>query len=245
MLRGEPFHSAMRLFCLVSIVYDGVKGHAEYCKELINCYGPEVMEPLKTLERAGLWKSKYDPSAGIGASAIAAAQTVMRGGKKKDPEAVIGKEWDNAKQCLKLVVPDVNLGDPVDIAYTFGGYAPVSVRIAEKALRTPHDKWMSLESSLSAIPGEMFAVTQVAFPPPSQTVFKTVMVFFVGGMTPAETSGVRFAGVCYNGDLPHGGVPVKLLIGATKKSGGARLVESLCEMPVNQVKAEGIRNHNS
>lgn len=58
MYRGEPFHSAMRLFCLVSIVFDGVKGHADFNKELICCYGPEIMEPLKTLERAGLWKSQ-------------------------------------------------------------------------------------------------------------------------------------------------------------------------------------------
>ena len=153
MYRHEPFHMTIRFFCLISIVFDGVKvpprpqippaeknrntsaaplslrlrlssldhdgrrltrhpqGHDKYSTELVNCYGPEYLLALKTLERIGLWKSKVDEEAGIGQAAIAVAHAALRGGKAAAKPPAIGAEWEAAKRCLDLVVPDQDMGE--------------------------------------------------------------------------------------------------------------------------------------
>ncbi len=68
------------------------------------------------------------------------------------------------KKAFRLLLDNVNDTDPTDIAYTYAGYAPLSIRLVEHALRTGSGEGSSketgLEEALKAIPGPAFDVVQ-------------------------------------------------------------------------------------
>jgi len=38
---------------------------------------------------------------------------------------------------LKLIVENINMSNPNDVAYVYSGYAPISIRLVEKAMSLP------------------------------------------------------------------------------------------------------------
>lgn len=62
------------------------------------------------------------------------------------------------------MLDNVNDTDPTDIAYTYAGYAPLSIRLVEHALRSgtgeSSGRETGLEEALKAIPGPAFDVVQ-------------------------------------------------------------------------------------
>jgi hypothetical protein len=62
------------------------------------------------------------------------------------------------------LLDSVNDTDPTDIAYTYAGYAPLSIRLVEHALRSStgesSSKELGLEEALKAIPGPAFDIVQ-------------------------------------------------------------------------------------
>jgi len=65
------------------------------------------------------------------------------------------------KKAFRLLLDNVNDTDPSDIAYTYAGYAPLSIRLVEHALRSEGgSKETGLEEALKAIAGPAFDILQ-------------------------------------------------------------------------------------
>lgn len=68
------------------------------------------------------------------------------------------------KKAFRLLLDNVNDTDPTDIAYTYAGYAPLSIRLVEHALRSGSgegsNKDSAMDEALKAIPGATFDVLQ-------------------------------------------------------------------------------------
>jgi len=129
--RGEPLLRVLRLACLCSVVNGGIKQSAlrQLKRELLHTYGFELLFTLANLERAGLLR-------------------------KQD-----GGNWSKVVKALNLVVEDVDEANPQDIAYVFSGYAPLSVRLVQQAVR---GKWRQMEEVLRLLPGPTVDETQAS-----------------------------------------------------------------------------------
>lgn len=109
-------------------------------------------------------------------------------------------------QTLKLTVEDTNEVTPNDISYVHTFYAPLTIRIVERAIKP--NGWQSLNDILSTLPGPTFEDYQSSVQTSSLQATvrrgsfsseisqsdtpKVVLVFFLGGCTFAEISALRF-----------------------------------------------------
>lgn len=105
---------------------------------------------------------------------------------------------------MKLTVDETNEISPTDISYVHTSFAPLTIRIVERALKP--NGWQSLNEVLQVIPGPTFEDYQA----PTNTLLSTgrrgsfsseisqsdtpkvILVFFLGGCTFAEISALRF-----------------------------------------------------
>lgn len=90
-----------------------------------------------------------------GASYVVGLLKLQQGGRPTFPAV---------KKAFRLLLDNVNDTDPSDIAYTYAGYAPLSIRLVEHALRSGSGEGSSrdsaMEDALKAIPGPVFDVLQ-------------------------------------------------------------------------------------
>ncbi|KAJ8448578.1 hypothetical protein Cgig2_012222 [Carnegiea gigantea] len=107
--KQEPLISVLRLLVLLSVTNSGLpKKHYDYLRtELLHSYGFEHMVTLNNLEKAGLFRKQE-----------------MR------------SNWLTVKRALHLVVEDTDTANPNDTAYVFSGYAPLSIRLIQQAIRS-------------------------------------------------------------------------------------------------------------
>ena len=174
-----------------------------YRREVINAYGFEHLLTLNNLEQVGLLKSAAP------------------------------KSYATIRKSLGLVVEDVHEQNPNDIAYTYSGYAPLSVRLAQFLARQA--SWHGLEEVLRQLPGP--TIEEVQYVPPallkkSQSgqgsgssgdgPSKITLVYFIGGCTHAEVSALRFLAQQEN-------APTDFVIATTKLINGNSLIEPLVE----------------
>eukprot|EP00270_Netrium_digitus_P021196 TRINITY_DN8957_c0_g4_i1.p1 TRINITY_DN8957_c0_g4~~TRINITY_DN8957_c0_g4_i1.p1 ORF type:complete len:152 (-),score=41.23 TRINITY_DN8957_c0_g4_i1:42-440(-) len=93
---------------------------------------------------------------------------------------------------------------PNDIAYTYSGYAPLSIRLVQQALK---GAWKNIDEIMKGLPGAAFEWRQSAdggsytadasglpqnFAGANEGHRPLVMVMFVGGSTFSEISSLRF-----------------------------------------------------
>ncbi|XP_057979188.1 vacuolar protein-sorting-associated protein 33 homolog isoform X1 [Malania oleifera] len=177
--KQEPIFHVLRLLILFSITNSGLpKKHFDYLRrELLHSYGFEHMATLNNLEKAGLLKKQESKS-----------------------------NWMTIKRALQLVVDDTDTANPNDIAYVFSGYAPLSIRLVQHAVRSG---WRPIEEILKLLPGPHSETKRSGFSSSASFDSLTgaaanmdrrslVLVVFVGGVTFAEISALRFlsAQVC-------------------------------------------------
>ncbi|KAL2933370.1 Vacuolar protein-sorting-associated protein 33-like protein [Bienertia sinuspersici] len=107
--KQEPLSSVLRLLILFSVTNSGLpKRHYDYLRrEILHSYGFEHMGTLNNLEKAGFFRKQE-----------------MR------------SNWLTVKRALRLVVEDTDTANPNDISYVFSGYAPLSVRLIQQAIRS-------------------------------------------------------------------------------------------------------------
>lgn len=82
------------------------------------------------------------------------------------------------------------MGHDLDIAFTYSGYAPLSVRLVQYAL-SPSAGWKGAEEALRLIPGAYFDEKDPRVHPGSGTDVKQIMICFVGGVTFCEIAALR------------------------------------------------------
>ncbi|XP_055319720.1 vacuolar protein sorting-associated protein 33A [Sitodiplosis mosellana] len=173
-----PFRTVIRLICMQSIAGSGLKQKVldYYKRELVQVYGIEKLLAISNLEKAGLIK-------------------VQAG----------SRTYAVVRKTLKLTVEDTNEVTPNDISYVHTFYAPLTIRIIERALKP--NGWQSLNDVLSCLPGPTFEdyqsnVGQSTLSTTRRGSFsseisqsdtpKVILVFFLGGCTYAEISALRF-----------------------------------------------------
>lgn len=206
--KQEPLVNVLRLLILFSVTNSGLpKKHFDYLRrELLHSYGFEHMATLNNLEKAGLLKKQETKS-----------------------------NWLTVKRALQLVVEDTDTANPNDIAYVFSGYAPLSIRLIQHAVRSG---WRPIEEILKLLPGPHSEAKRGRFlSSPSLDTLQgasanmdkvgdgrrsIVLVVFIGGVTFAEISALRFLSA-------QEGMAYDLIVGTTKVLSGRTLAETFVE----------------
>ncbi|KAI8565371.1 hypothetical protein RHMOL_Rhmol03G0253700 [Rhododendron molle] len=174
-------------------------------RELLHSYGFEHMATLNSLEKAGLLRKQESKS-----------------------------NWLTVKRALQLVVDDTDTANPNDISYVFSGYAPLSIRLVQQAVRSG---WRPVEEILKLLPGPHSEAKRSGFAsspsldtlPGTPSLDKVsdgrrslVLVVFIGGVTFAEISALRFLSA-------QEGMAYELIVGTTKIISGHTLTETFIE----------------
>ncbi|KAK2992388.1 hypothetical protein RJ640_018307, partial [Escallonia rubra] len=196
--KQEPLVNILRLLILFSVTNSG--------RELLHSYGFEHMATLNNLEKAGLLKKQESKG-----------------------------NWLTVKRALQLVVDDTDTANPNDISYVFSGYAPLSIRLVQHAIRSG---WRPIEDILKLLPGPHSETKRSGFasspsfdslPGAPHTADKVgggrrslVLVVFIGGVTFAEISALRFLSA-------QEGMAYDLVVGTTKIVSGHTLTEAFVE----------------
>jgi len=182
MYKMEDPWVVLRLLCIASLVHGGIptKRFDSIRREFLLSYGHEYLLLLTALQNAGV---------------------LCRQDGAKAPFSVL-------KSKMNLIVESISESNPEDIAYTYSGYAPLSCRLVEYAMQ---NGWKAHDELLKILPGPKFDYTQgwdangvpvsrttagdaLVRSPGHQGASKTIAVFFVGGVTYAEVSALRFLG---------------------------------------------------
>ncbi|XP_061405425.1 vacuolar protein sorting-associated protein 33A isoform X1 [Lethenteron reissneri] len=191
-----PLMRVLRLMCIQSLCNNGLKPKLleYYRREIIQTYGFEHMLTLFNLEKAGLLK-------------------LQPPGRNNFP---------TLRKTLRLHQTDVNERAPTDVSYVYSGYAPLSVRLAQLSTRPG---WRVIEEALKLLPGPEFHEKQ---PIPTglahkrDTGSRITLVLFLGGVTSAEISAIRFLGQSEDSNTDY-------VIGTTKLINGTSWLQSLAE----------------
>ncbi|KAL4191165.1 hypothetical protein AMTRI_Chr07g28360 [Amborella trichopoda] len=207
--KQEPIGNVLRLLVMFSITNAGLpKKHFDYFRrELLHSYGFEHMTTLRNLEKAGLFKKQESKS-----------------------------NWLTVKRAMQLVVDDTDTANPNDIAYVFSGYAPLSIRLVQHAIRSG---WRAIEDIVKLLPGPHMELKREGYP--NSSVLETqqeglanldklvdgrrslVLVVFIGGVTFAEISALRFLS-------SQEGMAYDIIIATTKMVNGQTLLEGFMEI---------------
>ncbi|KAM9994732.1 hypothetical protein ACTFIY_000926 [Dictyostelium cf. discoideum] len=165
--KKEPIHKVLRLLILYSSTHNGIKPkQLEFFKrEVIQTYGCSHILTLHNLEKLGLiHKADLKPT------------------------------FPSIRKDLHLIIEDLNEQSPNDIAYTYSGYAPLSVRLVQSAIKP--NGWRQIDDVLKQLPGPTFEEIQ-PLPQGATTNVKSdrkpiTLVYFIGGVTFSEISALRF-----------------------------------------------------
>ncbi|KAI8007877.1 hypothetical protein LOK49_LG07G00991 [Camellia lanceoleosa] len=206
--KQEPLVNVLRLLILFSVTNAGLpKKNFDYLRrELLHSYGFEHMTTLNNLEKAGLFRKQESKS-----------------------------NWLTIKRALQLVVEDTDTANPSDISYVFSGYAPLSIRLVQHAVRSG---WRPVEEILKLLPGPHSESKRSGFASSSSLNHlpgavpnmdkvgdgrrSLVLVVFIGGVTSAEISALRFLSA-------QEGMAYDLIVGTTKIVTGHTLTETFIE----------------
>ncbi|EGG24975.1 Sec1-like family protein [Cavenderia fasciculata] len=168
--KKDPMYKILRLLVIYSLTNGGFKPKQLefYRREIVQSYGAEAIMTLNNFEKLGL---------------------LCRAKESKPTYPLI-------KQDLNLIIEDLDETNQTDIAYVYSGYAPLSVRLVQAA--TKPGGWRSIEQALRLLPGPTFEEVQ-PLPQGAQSNAKSdrkpiTLVYFIGGVTFAEISALRFLG---------------------------------------------------
>ncbi|TDH66264.1 hypothetical protein CCR75_001850 [Bremia lactucae] len=182
----EPLLGVLRQLCLQSVAAGGIKtkNYTHLSRELVQTYGFEMMLVLSNLEKAGLFSRR---------------ETLWN-------EA---SGFNLARKSFRLLNEDVDPRDPRDCAYVSrshaAGYAPLSVRIVESAIK-PRG-WSAVQEGLRQLPGPSGEVSQTfnknagddSTAPAAASKLdnfgsedrKVLLVYYLGGVTFMEIAALR------------------------------------------------------
>ncbi|CAI5746919.1 unnamed protein product [Peronospora destructor] len=216
----EPLLGVLRHFCLQSVAAGGIKtkNYAHLSRELVQTYGFEMMLALTNLEKAGLLCKRdtlWNDASGFGL----------------------------ARKSFRLLNDDVDPRNPRDCAYVSrshaAGYAPLSVRIVESAIKSRG--WSAVQEGLRQLPGASGEVTQTTGkrsgddPAASAAASnldnfgteerKVLLVYYLGGVTFMEIAALRH--VSRQSDCPY-----DIVVATTKIINGDTLLKSCFDKEV-------------
>ena len=130
--RGASLQQVLRLICLESCVNAGLRSRDfdALRRSILLAYGYQHLLTLGNLEKTGLLYQR--------GSAFSTSRTATN---------IQPTNYTQVRKQLHLIVDEINESEPEDIAYTYSGYAPLSVRLVQCVL--DKQKIASLGSSSS------------------------------------------------------------------------------------------------
>ncbi len=88
-----------------------------------------------------------------------------------------------------MIKEDVNIMEPDDTSYVFGGFSPITIRLIECAVKKG---WNSIKEVIRKLPGDFdFPVYEKEVTNPRNKK-NFILLVFIGGITYAEISAIRF-----------------------------------------------------
>mmetsp|Transcript_28480 Transcript_28480/g.45895 ORF Transcript_28480/g.45895 Transcript_28480/m.45895 type:complete len:678 (-) Transcript_28480:85-2118(-) len=211
--RHEPWTKVLRLACLQSLVGNGIsQGTLDALrKSIVQTYGFELIFTLDNLEKLGMLKKR-----------------------------VASPTWPNLVSTFRLIPAKVDISTtPDDIAYVTSGYAPLSVRVVQLAIRPGWENGKEMMKKLAGrtiykvkqpgiqIPSEPATESEPASP--SKKKKKVMLVFFTGGVTFAEISALRF--VSSQPDCPY-----DIIVASTTLINGKTILRSVAHEMENRLR---------
>ena len=210
-----PPYRILKLLCLQSICGGGIKS-ARYDtvrRDLVQTYGLDFLFVLNNLERAGLLRRRDWMESTSSFAAL--------------------------RKSLILINAEVDPVEPDDISYVSSGYAPLSVRLVQTAIKG----WGGKEDILRELPGRLVDVEQHSPPQDYATAKKgrtgvslgalaekirgdnngrkpTMLVVYVGGVTYMEIAALRFLS-------KRASFPFHIIVVATKIVNGGSMLHNL------------------
>ncbi|KYQ89536.1 Sec1-like family protein [Tieghemostelium lacteum] len=169
----------LRLLSLASLTCNGIP-HNDYellKAKITQTFGIGMIITLNNMERAGFIK----------------VNDHLEGPDSLNP-------YNQIREQLRLINPDVDINQPDDASYVFSGYAPLSTRFIQYSCFNPHRTSLPkpLEETLKLLPGGSY-FEELQFPASTLSSLSPnpspiTLVCFVGGITYAEISSLRYLG---------------------------------------------------
>lgn len=158
-LKGDKF-KLLKLICLESLIQCGIKGkiYDKLKRDFLNTYGFQEIFLINSLEK-------------------------MKILKKQNSEY----SYDYLNSKMKLICETVDINEPNDAAYSFGGYCPITIRLIEQLITRG---WKKSKDALKYTPGgEYFYPEEEEFVGNEDQI---ILLVFVGGITYGEISAIRY-----------------------------------------------------
>jgi hypothetical protein len=239
--RDIPLPTILRLLCLESTVSGGIRPRdlENFKRQILHAYGYQHLLTLDRLEKMELLQPRSSASA-----------LLLPVGGSSQPVAGTKTNYAYMRREFKLINDEYNETDPEDISYVFSGYAPLSVRIVQCVLQksflqslrpksplplTPSSTgWQGFEDILKSVKGPTFNIVQKPSDEKAAKAkaslvgekgWKTIFVFFLGGITAAEVAALRFV----NKSLEAGGVRRRLMICTSSIISGRSVIDDVVE----------------
>ena len=156
-------YNLLKILCLISSLKNGIKNkiYEQIKREFLQIYGFQELFLWNNLEKVNALKSPDGSS-----------------------------YFNDIDKKLKLIYEDVNLNEPNDISYSYSGYAPISIRLVEKAITKG---WKSIEDVLYKLPGGEYYYPKDESEMIKETDdIKYFLLVFIGGITYGELSAIRY-----------------------------------------------------
>ena len=154
-------YNILKIICLISSLKNGIKSklYDQIKRDFLQIYGFQELFLLNNLEKINILKNQEGSN-----------------------------YYNDIEKKLKLIYEDVDLNEPNDISYSYSGYAPITVRLIEKAIIKG---WKSIEDILYKLPGEY------DYPKDEKKLIednnnKIFLVVFIGGITYGELGAIRY-----------------------------------------------------
>ena len=160
-------YKILKILCLESIIHGGIryKFYEQFQKDFLNTYGYKNIFLWKNLEKMGVLKTQDN-----------------------------NFFFTTTSTDLNLFYSDIDVINPNDSSYVYGGYCPIIIRLIEKAFSPG---WGAIKESITKIPGETnFPLDESEVMNESNDI-KYFLVVFIGGITYGELAAIRYLNKAY------------------------------------------------
>ena len=160
-------YNILRILCLESIIHGGIryKFYEQFEKDFLNTYGYKNIFLWKNLEKIGVLKTQDN-----------------------------NLFYSTALADLNLIFSDVDVINPNDSSYAYGGYCPIIIRLIEKVFS---QGWGTIKETIKKIPGETnFPIDESELLNENEEI-KYFLVVFIGGITYGELAAIRYLNKFY------------------------------------------------
>ena len=156
-------YNLLKMICLESVIQSGIKTkiYEQIKKDFLNTYGYDKLILWHNLEKAEILKPQDN-----------------------------NNFYSDTNKKLQLFFENVDLNEPNDISYVYNGYAPILIRLLEKAIS--QGGWGSIQDTLKKTPGECNFPSNESEVTSVGVDKKFILLIFIGGITYGELAAIRY-----------------------------------------------------